>query len=155
MRTIFMTLALASLAACAAIAPSHKGDTYSRDELGSHITVQKGTVLATRIVQVDGTDHKIGAISGAVVGGALGAGVGGNDSVSIAVGVAGAVIGGVLGNMAERELTKGEALEVIVRHDGEERAIAIVQDGQEVFQIGQKVLVLYGSRIRITNDPDA
>ena len=147
-----MSLVAFLVAALAACAPTHKGDSYSRDELGSSVVVHKGTVIGTRVVKVEGTST-IGTVAGAVAGGALGSQAGGNDAVSIAVGVAGAVVGGVLGSAAERKLTEGEALEVIVRHDGKDDAVAIIQDGKERFQPGQRVLVLYSDRIRVTADP--
>ena len=136
------------LGACAS---THRGDAYERDELGKQVTVRKGTVLATRIVKVEG-DHEIGTIAGAVIGGALASEAGGSDAVRVAAGVAGAVVGGAIGAVAQRKLTEGEALEVIVRHEDEDNAVAIIQDGQESFGAGQKVLVLYGQRIRVTAD---
>lgn len=148
-KTPLVMFLAAALAACA---PTHKGDAYSREELGSTVTIQKGTVVGTRIVQVEGTST-VGTVSGAVAGGALGSQVGDNDAVSIAAGVAGAVVGGVLGAAAERKLTEGEALEVIVQYEDQEDAVAIIQDGKERFQPGQKVLVLYGDRVRVTADP--
>jgi outer membrane lipoprotein SlyB len=123
-------------------ASSRSGHVYSRDQARKIQTVRMGTVKSVRNVLIEGTKSGIGAVAGGVTGGALGSAVGKGSGKRIAT-VAGAVAGGLAGAAAEDSLTKKEGIEITVELDDGE-VIAIVQEADESFSVGDRVRVLTG-----------
>jgi outer membrane lipoprotein SlyB len=140
----FRIMALFSAAAIlAGCASSNSGDVYSRNQARRTQTVQMGTVQAIRNVRIEGTKSGVGAVGGGVAGGVLGSTVGkGKGSTLAAVG--GAALGAVGGAVAEEQLTKKAGLEITVKLDSG-TTIAVVQDADVMFSIGERVRVLTGS----------
>lgn len=105
-----------------------------------------GTVDSVRTVTLPGTNTGVGAIAGGVIGGVAGSEVGQGRGAAV-----GAVLGSVAGSMAgeaiEGQLTKRDALEILVElNTGELRAI--VQDiGAVTFARGDRVRLVTGGGI--------
>jgi outer membrane lipoprotein SlyB len=131
-------LALSTL--LGACASSNSGSVYSRDEARKVQTVKTGVVESVRQVKLEGTKSPVGTVAGGVVGGVAGSTVGGGKGQAIAT-VLGAVIGGLAGSAAEEGLTRKDGIEITVKLDSGSM-IAIVQEADEQFNLGEKVRVL-------------
>ena len=125
------------LGACAS---SNSGSVYSRDEARKVQTVKTGVVESVRQVKLEGTKSPVGTVAGGVVGGVAGSTVGGGKGQAIAT-VLGAVIGGLAGSAAEEGLTRKDGIEITVKLDSGSM-IAIVQEADEQFNLGEKVRIL-------------
>ena len=146
MKAIWISALAIALSACATSSP----DTISRSDAQRMSTVQDGTVVSVRAVTVDGSQSGVGAVTGAVVGGVAGSTIGGGRG-SIIAGTLGAVAGGMAGNAVERNVTREQAVEIIVElRNGERRAI-VQAVGNETFMAGDPVtLVSSGGTTRVT-----
>jgi outer membrane lipoprotein SlyB len=138
----FLSLALLAfiIQGCA---PSSSGKVYTRDQARQEMQVLHGTVLEVNTVTIEGTDSALGTVAG----GALGAGVGqtmGSGTGRTLVTIAGAVAGAFAGKAAEKELTTEAALEIVVNLDNG-GTISVVQEGDVLFNAGERVRVLRGN----------
>ncbi|HEX9434626.1 MAG TPA: glycine zipper 2TM domain-containing protein [Burkholderiales bacterium] len=135
----------ASLLAAAALTGGCASDgaqVYNASEARSVESVQYGTVVSARPVEIKGERPVVGTLAGAAVGGLLGSQIG-HGNGSIAGAVLGAVGGGVAGNAIEQRVTTHKGEEITVRLDTGE-TIAIVQPGWQDFAAGQRVQVVTG-----------
>lgn len=148
-RKLMLAATVVALAACSTTSP----DVVQRGDAQRMSQVQDATVLSVRPVTVDGSQSGAGAVAGGVVGAVAGSGVGGRREGQI-VGVLGAVAGAALGNAIERNVTKEEAIEVLVQlRNGERRAI-VQAKGNETLNPGDAVvLVSTGGKTRVTRAP--
>ncbi len=142
-------LAIAALSACSTSSP----DVIQRGDAQRMSQVQDATLLSVRAVTVDGSQSGVGAVAGGVVGAVAGSNVGGRTEGQIAgvlVGLAGAAVG----NAIERNVTKEEAVELLVQlRNGERRAI-VQAKGNEVLTPGEAViLVTTGGKTRVMRAP--
>jgi outer membrane lipoprotein SlyB len=140
--------ALALMATIPACAPANTGTTVSRAGLGSAASVSFGTIVGSRPVQVQGTGG-VGTLAGAAAGGVAGSFIGGDWRSNALAGIGGAIVGGLAGNAIERGVTTGTAIEFIVREDrgGD---IAVVQTNEEGLQVGDRVVITRGDRVRLS-----
>ncbi|MGB4813134.1 MAG: hypothetical protein WBP13_11735 [Methylophilaceae bacterium] len=121
-------------------ASSNSGGVYSREEARKVQTVKTGIIEGVRQVKLEGTKTPIGTIAGGAVGGIAGGSVGGGRGSAI-MAVLGAVAGGLAGSALEEGVTRKDALEITVKIDGG-GLIAIVQEADEAFNIGEKVRII-------------
>ena len=123
------------------------GDPYYRARA---YNVELGVVEGMRPVIVDGYQTGAGAATGAVVGGVGGYQIGGSSSANAAGAFLGAIIGSLIGNALEREATKANGVEIMVRLDSG-RLLAVVQEGgPDEFRPGDRIRVLsdgYSTRV--------
>ncbi len=148
--TQLLAIALLSLflGACAS---SNSGAVYSRDDARKVQTVKTGVIEGVRQVKLEGTKTPIGTGAGAVVGGVAGGSIGSGGRTSAVGAVLGALVGGIAGAMAEEGITRKDALEITVKLDGG-ALIAIVQEADEPFKIGEKVRIIEnGSTSRVSH----
>lgn len=148
-RKLMLAAAVVTLAACSTTSP----DVVKRGDAQRLSQVQDATVLSVRTVTVEGSQSGAGAVTGGVVGAIAGSSVGGKREGQI-VGVLGAVAGAALGNAIERNVTKEDAVEVLVQlRNGERRAI-VQAKGNETLNPGDAViLVSTGGKTRVTRAP--
>lgn len=141
--------ALALVVTVPACAPANTGSTVSTRSLGGAASVSFGTIVGSRPVQVQGGGSGIGAVGGAVAGGIAGSAIGGGWRGPALAGLGGALLGGLAGNAIERGVTSGSAIEFIVREDrgGD---IAVVQTNEEGLQVGDRVVITRGDRVRLS-----
>lgn len=137
-----MAAALLGMAGCAA--PPRGGADYRGYETRTEQSVRFGFVESVRAVRINPTETGVGSTSGAVLGGIAGSTVG-HGRGSVAGAVAGAVIGGVIGSAVEKDANTRQGIEITVMLDGGQY-IAVVQEADEEFQIGDRVRVLSGRR---------
>ncbi len=135
----FATAAL--LAGCAQ--PGLGGGNYTRGQVRGEQSVRIGTVEAVRDVTIDARDTGTGTLAGAALGGVAGSTVGGGSRANAVGAIAGAVVGGLIGNAVEKNSNDRRGVEVTLRlEDG--RVIAITQEKDEEFRVGDRVRILSG-----------
>ena len=103
-------------------------------------TVDDGTVIFVRQVQIEGTKSGLGTIAGGILGAAVGSTIGGGSGRIVAT-AAGGVVGGVAGSAAEEGITRQNGLEITVELDYGE-VVAVVQAADVQFYVGDRVRVL-------------
>jgi outer membrane lipoprotein SlyB len=144
---VFLLLITTGLAGCAS---NLSGDSYSRSEARTAQTVEYGTIIHLRPVQIEGTKTPIGAGAGAAVGGIAGSSVGRGKGSAI-MAVIGAVAGGMAGAAVEEGVTRSQGVEITVKLDSG-RTLAIVQalSAHEKFAVGDQVRTIsYGGTTRV------
>lgn len=146
--------ALAIAAALAGCQPTIAPDSYAAASVGQAQRTVRGTVLASRLVAIEGSRSGVGAGAGAIAGGAGASAIGGGTRANIAAGVGGAVLGGIVGALAEDAVTRQQGAEYIVQTEGG-ALVTIVQGAEPPLATGQRVLVIYGARARVIADPTA
>lgn len=134
-------VAIAGLAGCAA--PGLGGGDYRRVETRGEMSVRFGVVESVRDVRIDPVNTGWGGFTGATLGGIAGSTVGGGNG-QVAGAVAGALLGGLLGAHVEKDANVRPGIEITVLLDGG-KYIAVVQEPDETFRIGDRVRVLSGS----------
>jgi outer membrane lipoprotein SlyB len=150
-KILFIFTSVLALFSCA---PNVSTDTYAVGSVGQVNRAVQGIIISARPIKISGAKSGIGAGAGASTG-AVGGAVLGGDAAGMAVGaIAGAVVGGVAGALTEEELTKQTGMEYVVK-TGNGSLISVVQSDDVPFEINQHVIVLYGSRSRIINDPES
>lgn len=137
---LLTVFALLALGGCAS---SLSGSAYSRGQARHAMEVRMGVVESVRQVQLEGRESGAGTIAGAVIGGVAGSNVGGGKG-SIIGSVLGAVAGGVAGSAIEGGMTKKNGLEITVKLD-DGKMIAVTQEADELFRVGERVRLLTGS----------
>ena len=123
-------------------ASSRSGNVYSRDQARTSQSIDLGTVVSINSVQIEGTKSGAGAVGGSIAGGAVGSTVGSGGGSLIAA-VAGAIVGGAAGAATEEKVTRKPGFEITVQLDNG-RTIAVVQEADEQYEVGEKVRVLKG-----------
>jgi outer membrane lipoprotein SlyB len=124
---------------------SRSGEVYSRDQARHMQDVQTGVVEQVREIVIEGTQSGIGAAAGGAVGGIGGSEVG-HGKGSTAGAVVGAVLGGVAGGAIEEVVTRKKGYEITVRLDSG-RTVAIAQEADEVFKVGEPVRIITGGGV--------
>lgn len=152
-RLIPAIAALALVVTLPACAPQQTGSTVRAGTLGSAASVSFGTIVGSRPVQVAGGGSGIGTLGGALAGGIAGSFIGGDTRSNLLAGLGGALLGGLAGSAVEGGLTRGTAIEFVVREDrgGD---IAVVQTNEEGLQAGDRVLITRGDRVRLSRAAD-
>lgn len=131
----------AMLVGCAQ--PGLGGGNYTRGQVRGEQSVRIGTVEAVRDVTIDARDTGTGTLAGAAIGGVAGSTVGGGSRANAVGAIAGAVVGGLIGNAVEKNSNDRKGVEVTLRlEDG--RVIAITQEKDEEFRVGDRVRILSG-----------
>jgi len=141
--------ALALIAAVPACAPQNTGSTVSARSLGGAASVSFGTIVGSRPVTVAGGGSGIGTLGGAAAGGIAGSFIGGDWRSNALAGIGGALLGGLAGTAVERGVSSGTAIEFIVRED-RGNDIAVVQTNEEALQVGDRVVISRGDRVRLS-----
>lgn len=141
----FILLILASIVALTGCISSRSGEAYSRDQARHIQDVQTGVVEHVRDIVIEGTQSGIGAAAGGAVGGIGGSDIG-HGKGSSAGAVVGAVLGGVAGGALEEVATRKKGYEITVRLDTG-RTIAIAQEADEAFKVGERVRIVTGGGV--------
>ena len=138
------------MAGCAM--PGLGGGNYTRGQVRGEQTVRLGVVETVRDVVIDARDSGTGTLAGAALGGVAGSTLGGGHKANAAGAIAGAVVGGIIGNSVEKNANDRKGVEVTVRLEGG-KLIAITQEKDEEFRVGDKVRILSGQgATRVSRD---
>lgn len=132
-------LAVLMMAACAS---SDSGSTYSRSQARSEMHVRMGVVESVRRVTIEATRSGVGAVAGGAVGGVAGSEIGHGKGSTVGS-ILGAVAGGIAGQAIEDKVNKKDGLEITIKLDNGQ-LIAVTQEADEAFQVGERVRVLSG-----------
>lgn len=135
-----------SLGACA---PQNMNTTVSGYGVGQVASLEYGTIVGMRPVNIAGSQSGVGAVGGGVAGGVIGSTIGGDWRARAVGGVLGAAIGAVGGGLIENAATSGQAVEFVIRMDNSRSDTAIVQTNEDNFQVGERVAVTFGDRARL------
>ncbi len=139
-----LTLAIIAVGAgCAA--PGLGGGNYTRAQVRGEQSVRLGVVESVRDVVIDARDTGTGTLAGAALGGVAGSTLGRGDKASAAGAIAGAVVGGIIGSAVEKNNNDRKGVEVTIRLEGG-NLIAITQEKDEEFRVGDRVRVLSSGR---------
>ncbi|MBL0142086.1 MAG: glycine zipper 2TM domain-containing protein [Betaproteobacteria bacterium] len=138
--TILAAAAAMALAGCAY--PGRGSADYRGYQTRTEQSVRFGVVESVRPVHIDAADTGVGAVTGATLGGIAGSTVGGGSG-SVAAAVAGAVVGGIIGYNIEKDANARGGIEITVLLDGGQY-IAVVQEADESFRVGDRVRILSG-----------
>jgi len=142
-------LAVLVLAGCSTTSP----DVIKRDDAQRMSNVLDGVVISTRPVTVEGSQSGVGAAAGGVVGGVAGSNVGSGKGAVVG-GTVGAVAGGVAGNAIERQVTREDAVEIIVQLKSGERRAIVQARGSDVIKPGDSVIIITeNGRARVIKAP--
>ena len=140
----------AMMAGCAM--PGLGGGNYTRGQVRGEQTVRLGVVETVRDVVIDARDSGTGTLAGAALGGVAGSTLGGGHKANAAGAIAGALVGGIIGNSVEKNANDRKGVEVTVRLEGG-KLIAITQEKDEEFRVGDKVRILSGQgATRVSRD---
>ena len=141
--TLRGTAAVTLAAALAACTPQQNADVLPANQALTASTVAFGTVVSSRVVQLQGGQgsQAAGAVLGGLAGAALGQNVGRGTGQVIATGV-GATAGAAAGLQAGKTVAGRQSIEWTVRLENG-GTIAVVQ-GEPAFAIGQRVQVITG-----------
>lgn len=139
--TLCAALSTAVLAPLALSLPAQAATSTSKASAAAP-TVQNGTVVEVREVEVKGKGSGVGVVAGAVVGGLLGNQIGKGTGNTVAT-VGGAVAGGFAGNEVEKHVKKHTVFKTTVKlQDGSTREFTLNQRhavGAKVRIEGKKV----------------
>lgn len=115
---------------------------YSHQDVGRTTSVEFGTVLATRQVEIQGRNTGVGGALGATAGGLAMSNVGAGTG-NIAAIIGGAVVGAAAGALAEQAMSDRMGFEYVVTL-ANGKTITIVQEqgrNERVFGPGDAVMV--------------
>ena len=138
--TTLAAVAVLGLAGCAY--PGRGSADYRGYQTRTEQSVRFGVVESLRPVKIDATDSGVGTVAGATLGGIAGSTVGGGSGQAAAA-VAGALVGGIIGYNVEKDANARSGIEITVLLDGG-KYIAVVQEADESFRVGDRVRILSG-----------
>lgn len=124
-------------------ATSQSGSSYSQHQAQREMNVRMAVVESVRQVTIEGNKDGSGSLVGGVLGGIAGSNVGGGDRGSAVGTILGVVGGAVAGHAIEGGITKKTGLEITVKFDNGSMS-AIIQEADELFNVGERVRVLSG-----------
>ena len=116
--------------------------------------VEYGFIKSVSPIKIKGESNWIGATAGGMIGGLLGTQVCGEEEVigtkcqDIAV-VYGTIGGAAIGTVAQAMLGNHDGFQYIINIDNAEKDSAFVQGDQTPITKGQRVVIIYGSDIRV------
>lgn len=118
-------------------------NSYGRGEAMRAQSVDFGSIVSIRPVNIRPDSTMVGTGTGAVLGGLAGSQIGGGTAANVAGGVAGAVAGGAIGSALQgSQNTPG--LELTVKLDNGNNIAVVQPGGVNDFRVGD--------RVRVTSD---
>lgn len=142
---IIIFLSLFIITGCAT---KETNSSYGANEIGQSATVEKGTILDMREVNIK-KESGVGTAAGAGIGGVAGSAVGGGARANILGAIAGAVIGGIAGNAVDKKANSSKAYEFIIEKENNQ-TISIVQTNENNLSVGDNILIIRGQNTRLT-----
>lgn len=101
-----------------------------------------GTVVAVKMVKIDGKVTYLGPSTGAIIGSGIGQTVG-HGSGQILATAGAAALGGVVGGIVETQLSAKRAQELTISVDGGETVVVVQQLNNREFVEGDRVRVIH------------
>lgn len=141
MKQLKFTIVFCLMATIIGCAPSRSANVYTRAQARQIETVKTGIVQQIDNVTLQDEGTPVGSIGGAVVGGIAASSIGKGTGSAIAS-TLGAILGGVIGTTVEKQVNSSRGYKIIVKMDGSNEMIAVVQEADIPFKVGQRVKVL-------------
>ena len=133
-----------SLIGCA---PSRSANVYTRGQARQVETIKTGIVQQIDNVTLQDEATPVGSVGGAVIGGIAASSIGKGTGSAIAS-TLGAILGGVIGSNVEKHANSSSGYKIIVKMDNSNEMIAVVQEADIPFKVGQRVKVLTSTDTR-------
>jgi outer membrane lipoprotein SlyB len=117
-------------------------------------SIKYGIIKSSSPIKIKGESNWIGATAGGMIGGLLGTQICGEKEIigtkcqDIAT-VFGTIGGAAIGSITQAKLGDHDGFQYIVDLDNNENDIALMQGDSEAFKNGQRVVIIYGSEVRI------
>ena len=117
-------------------------------------SIEYGIIKNSSPIKIKGESNWIGATAGGMIGGLLGTQICGEEEIigtkcqDIAV-VFGTIGGAAIGSVTQAKLGDHDGFQYIVDLDNNENDIALMQGDSEALKNGQRVVIIYGSEVRI------
>ncbi|CAK0771611.1 outer membrane lipoprotein SlyB [uncultured Gammaproteobacteria bacterium] len=124
---------------------SSSQNRYTSRDVGHSATVDFGTVISTRQVEIEAQRTGIGSMAGGAAGGLAGSAIGAGGGNLAAI-VGGIVIGAIVGAVAEQAIADHTGIEYIITL-ANGQTMTIVQEtarDERVFNPGERVMVQDG-----------
>lgn len=149
LRTAALLTIFAFFAGCT---PNVSPDTYSVGTVGQVNRAVRGEIISARSIKISGSRSGVGATGGAAGGAVAGSAIGGGTRSNVIGAIGGAVVGGIAGAAVEEGTTRQTGMEYVIQTENG-ALLTITQGNDKVFRVGEKVLVLYGTRARVIANP--
>ena len=117
-------------------------------------SIEYGIIKSSSPVKIKGESNWIGATAGGLIGGLLGTQICGEEEIigtkcqDIAV-VFGTIGGAAIGSVTQAKLGDHDGFQYIINLDNNENDIALMQGDLEALENDQRVVIIYGSEVRI------
>ena len=117
-------------------------------------SIEYGIIKSSSPIKIKGESNWIGATAGGLIGGLLGTQICGEEEIigtkcqDIAV-VFGTIGGAAIGSVTQAKLGDHDGFQYIVNLDNNENDIALIQGDVEALGNDQRVVIIYGSEVRI------
>lgn len=151
MKKLFLPFILLGTLMITSCAPNLSSTNYSMDQTNLSNRAVKGVVVSIRPVQVQGSNNGVGAIAGGVAGAVGGSMIGGGTRAHVLGGVGGALLGGLVGNQIQKEVSKANAYEYLVKTK-KGNIISAVQAPDSSIAVGQHVIVILSNPAKVVAD---
>ena len=146
----FFLLLIFFIYACSNTSPTN----VSTSDAQKVTAIDYGVIKSSSPVKIKGESNWIGATAGGMIGGLLGTQICGEEEIigtkcqDIAV-VYGTIGGAAIGTVAQAMLGNHDGFQYIVNIDNNDKDSAFVQGDKNPMKIGQRVVIIYGSDIRV------
>ena len=117
-------------------------------------SIEYGIIKSSSPIKIKGESNWIGATAGGLIGGLLGTQICGEEEIigtkcqDIAV-VFGTIGGAAIGSVTQAKLGDHDGFQYIINLDNNENDIALIQGDLEALENDQRVVIIYGSEVRI------
>lgn len=136
-------MASLTLAGCANT-DVYSGSVYRADQAKEARSINYGTIVAVREVQIQAENTGvIGTVGGGVLGGIAGSKVGKGTGEAIATTI-GAIAGSIIGSKVEEKASQVTSLEIVIRKDNGQELV-VVQKKEDGFVPGKRVRIVGSS----------
>ena len=148
---ILSLLSILLICACSNTSPTN----VKTSDAQKVTSIEYGFIKSSSPVKIKGESNWIGATAGGLIGGLLGTQICGEDEIigtkcqDIAV-VFGTIGGAAIGSVTQAKLGDHDGFQYIINLDNNENDIALMQGDLEALENDQRVVIIYGSEVRIT-----
>ena len=144
----FLLTTLLIFSGCA----SQSGTAYQTGQQRTAMNIQRGVVTHVQAVTISNDSTMLGPVAGGVAGGFIGSLFGGGRGRVLTT-IGGAAAGALAGVATEKAIRDGKGLQISVQLDNGSE-IAIVQEADQNFSVGQRVRVISGGRNNTRVQPE-
>lgn len=147
---IFKNLCLALVVVLIIGCSSSNDPRYKVSSIGNYSRAVKVEILTSEKVIITRSNSGAGSNSGGLMGASLAA----SNSDNPAVIIAGLISGAVIGNLIESELNQANGTQYLIKTGNEALlTVAQIDDGNHIFKVGEKAVLIYGHPHRLVKHP--